>query len=1711
MSSVSASDVNGTDNYTVDEGYSDLDLLADSANAIYVDDSLGDDSNDGESWQSSVKSFNKALELAKDSDSIYIADGNYNGLDNTQIIISKSVNVIGSQNTVFNGSNINFIFNISDNVEVTFKNIKFVNAFKQSTYWQDSSMYGGALEINKATVCIDNCSFIDNTVSYESSVNKLNFGGAISNLGDLTILNSYFDNNVATSTSGLFSYGGAIYNKGKLRINSTVFNNSKTWDFGYGGAIYNDGNLVIDNGIFANAFSSQESKGSVIYNAGNCTLLNSIIENNTISKANFYYIYGAIYNAGNLIAKGNIFRNNSGIYQAPNPEYRGSGNIYSTGNLNLTYNMFIDNAPFNGIGTDVYFNGGREIFLENNWWGTNDNPFKSNKINVNDKISSWLIFNLTPEYSALNATQSAVITAFWSSNSPLPIDVNSIPLLNVTFTTQVGDELIAQTCPLSGGSATFNFTYSQNKGAYDVKANIGNYEQKVIVDVGKIVSHIQFNFTDNIIYTDDFVLDVEVTSDDLNIPNGNVSVFIGENYYVIKLEEGKGSLSLQNLTPKNYSLKLVYEGSDDYFKAYDYANLTIRKAPTILNISIEDIKIDQKGIARIYLGPTGIQGQAIVYINGVRKKIVYLYNGETNVTFNNLAEGQYDLSVEFLGNDCFDVSIANATFKVTKYDTSLTINVSDIKKGETQIISIITTPDNLAGSAILSINGVNSTIFLEGGITNITVSNLEPGSYDVAVFYAENSRYYASSASASFRVSKIFTNLTVDITENGLNAKIVVKTNYTGCTGIAGVYVNFRAYTLYLNKGVANFNVTLDKGTNYIFVYYEGDDNYEGATWNTTLGVDDEFIFIGQNVTGFEHNDFNYTIRLIEPNGIPMPQRTVTVTLENQNYTIKTNDEGIACLPLNLQEGVYEISASYKNQTITNRLSINKIEFNVTTQDTQYSLNETIKVDFDRNLTGKANIFIQDYLNVTIDIIDGSVTYNISTLKVGNYEAIVKYVNEYFSSAEKSSGFRVDKITPAVDLDISDVVYGTEGMIIANLPDDATGTILFIIDGAEYSKDVSEGKSQINLTNMDKGTHNVTVSYSGDSNFNNVTINSSFNVKDKCSDLRLLINDSAYGEEINVVAILDENATGNVIFNVSNIIKTVEIKNGIANCTFTGLNAGDYVLNAKYLGDSIYISSKNSTSFKVLKSNSTVEVYVNEVFLNENIRIYARVSPNATGTVSFSMIDYYSPRNKAISNSIASWYISPLSTGNYTVVARYNGDNNYYASETTYILQITQRKSILTVDIPDVGINDRVVVNIKLFASDNEPITGQVNLTIDTTNYRINVNNGKATLVLGRLAPKNYNYSASYAGSDEYSKDSVSGTFKVVNDTLKLTLTANNMTVFYGTEKNLVVSVAYEKQAISGITLVVKINGATLTRVTDDKGKIQIPLKNLNVGEYPIQIIFEETGRYQSASTNVHVNVLTTVEAVDVVKLFGSATQYYAIFTDSNGKALANTDIKLTVGSNSYTVTTLPNGIVRVNINFNPGKYSVTAVNPATGQKVTTSLYIFLKLMGNKDVVKYYGGSQTYKVRAYDNNGNPVGAGKTVTFKLNGKTYNVKTDKNGYAACKLNLKPKTYAITATYNGFKVSNKIKVKPVLTAKNISKKKGKKIKFKAKLVNKNGKAVKGKKITFKFKGKKYKVKTNKKGFAVLKLKLKLKVGKHKIISKYGKFKIANTIKIK
>lgn len=1710
ISAVSAT--NSTEDDTValndvDDGYLDA---GDDMNAIYVD-THGKASNDG-SQSKPLNSIKTAVSNAKENSTIYIANGEYMNTLNTRITVDKSLNFIGSGNTVINGQGRNYIFDICDGVTVTFKNIIFINAYKAPESYSvsyNNNVYGSVLDIKNATVLVDNCYFIDNVLTYGSRDNYI-YGGAISNFGDLTIVNSGFINNTALSTSGLFSYGGSLYNKGRASICNSSFTDSKSVDFGYGAAIANDGELLMENSIISNSTALHECKGSAIYNTGDFKLFNSTVENNYIERANFNYIYGVIYNSGTLTACGSIFRNNTGYYDSM-PSYKGSPNIYNIGSLNITYSVFMDNNEYDGISSDIYFNGGDVINLDNNWWNTNENPYLAGtKINV-DVINSWLMFMLTPDYSKLNISDSITIKAVWTNNIDLLPHADLIPAFNVTFKTAANGKNITQSKELSGGSCDFIFDYTQSKGSYDVTVCLFSFNQTAIVDVGKILSYISFNLTDNLTYLDDLVVDVEVTGADGKIPTGVVLLKIADETYAVNLTDGKGTCTVSDLVPGNYNVNMVYDGDENYFKAFDNASFSVNKQDVDLGISIPEIKVGQKGQAIVSLAPKGVQGQAILYVDGVRKKIVYLYNGNTTISLSNFAEGEYNISLEFVETTFYNSAFVSGILNVTRYDSAINITAADVKRGENATITIKVSPDSLRGEATLIINGVNETIFIDNTVTNITITNLEGGEYYVTLIFDGDLRYYPVNVSTSFRVLKtpVELDVGVDFDEKNRNGTITVNTGYSNSTGVVGVYINYNLYKMNLTDGSAEFDVRFDKGTNYIYVFYEGDRYFEEATWNTTIGIDDKFVFMGQNATGYVGNDFNYSVRLIELTGIPMPNRNVTVKFNGKKYNITTDDNGYAYFKLNLASGTYEISATYRNATITNTLTVKSLEMDLNSSDITYGEDEIIKATFDGPINGTMTFVIGD-LNVTADISNGTASYGLSGLDVGEYSIKAVYAND-FIALTRTTTFNVEKSDLTLAVDVGSATPFTDEIIIVTGLKNATGNVTFLFNATKYMIPISDSQALLNLSKLNEGNYSIYVSYEGDNNYNAADKTVSFYVKEFSSDLILTVEDKAYAQYIIAEAVLNYNATGIVRFSIANITKDIEIVDGKAIWNFTGIDAGKYVVNAEYLGNEYYISSSNSTDLTISKANSTINVYVKEVALNENIRIYADLSPNATGNVLFSMIGYFSPRYKPITDSKSTWYIAPLNTGEYEVIAKYDGDKNYYSSETTYILNVSQKKSVLDVELNDVGLNDRVVCKVSLYSKDGDAITSKVTLRIGSSSYNINVRSGSGSLVLGKLAMGNYTYTVEYAGDENYTPAAYSGTFKVVDDLLDVNLTALNLTKYYSGNEELMITLKdSNNRPFADQDITVKINGKEYYLVTDDNGEASCPV-DLDVGEYTAVISYDETERYHSASINASVVVLTTVEGIDVVKLFDSGTQYFAIYVDSKGKAISNKEVTFKIAGRSHTVKTLPNGIVRLNINIDAGTYTISSTNPATGQKLTNTITIYYKIMGNKDVSNYYGAKTNYKVRIYTDGGKAVGAGKVVTFKINKKTYKVKTDKNGYAKLAIKLNPKKYTVTASYGGFKVSNKITVKNLLSAKNISKKKSKVTKFSAKLVNSKGKVVKGKKVTFKIHGKKYTAKTNSKGKATAKIKMNLGVGKHKIQVSYGKCKLTKTITIK
>ena len=1128
------------------------------------------------------------------------------------------------------------------------------------------------------------------------------------------------------------------------------------------------------------------------------------------------------------------------------------------------------------------------------------------------------------------------------------------------------------------------------------------------------------DLNNNIIYGEDAIFKINVNGNYTHIPTGNVTVIINDKKYSINLVNGSTNLTVSDLTPGNYSVKIVYEGDSDYAKVFYYCNYTVNKHPTTLNITAPEVKIGQNGELIINLEPKGSQTQGYLYINGELKQIIYIYAGKTTIPLKNFAVGEYNLTVVLWDSKYYESSNASTIFKVSKFDTSLTINIDDVKYGEDATATITVNPDNLRGEAILCVNGVNTTIFLKSEVTNITMHNLTSGSYNVTVYYPGDSKYAPSNATTTFKVLRDSCNLTVNITYNDdLTGIITVKTNPNTCTGEIGAYINNEFYKLNLTNGTAVFNVNFTKGSNYIYVLYLGDKQFESASWNTTINITSiDFILSGENLTIKEQDNSLYHFNLTDTDGTPYVYAKVEINIDNKNYTVMTNSKGLGYLNLNLKAGEYILKATFNGFTVENKIIVKPADLNI---------------------------------------------------------------------------------------DIKDILAGETEVITANLPANATGNITFIVDGKTYNKTLKNGAASVEIANLGLGKHSLKVIYSGDSNYINNTKEVEFNIKNSLSSITInSIKDGIYGESITITANITRGADGNVTFTIDSDSKTVEIVNGVAKVTFNKVNAGDKTVKATYNGNNIYQGSSDSKEFKIAKAPSNISITTSEIVEGQNVRIWAIVNDDATGNVTFRILGLYSPRNKTISNGNASWLISPLTSGSYTINAYYNGDNNYLSSNTTTVISLNQTVSVLKVNV-EVYEDDMVVTAI-LKTQYGQLITGNVTLEINTKFYKIVVVDGIGVRSIEKPSVGKYTYSATYKGTDKISRAVDTGIFEVLPVDYNVILNAPDVKMIYHDGTRFTATLTDKKgNPIRDAAIEITINGRSYDKITDEKGSVSLGL-NLDSGIYSVVVKFKGLLNYTPITKHANVTIEPTVKGLDVVKMFRNNTQYYAIFTDSQGNFLKNKNIQFNINGVFYTRTTNDKGIAMMNINLNPGKYVITSKNLVTGEQSGNNITV-KSLIVQKDLIKHYLNASKFQTTIYNKDGSPA-VNKEVTFNINGVLYTRKTDSKGAASLAINLRPGEYIITTMFDGLSIGNKVKVLPTLVTHDLNMKYMDGSRFTAQTLDGQGKPLANQNVSFNVNGVFYHRITDNKGIA--KLNIRLMAGEYIITSSWNNFQTGNTIRI-
>ena len=668
----------------------------------------------------------------------------------------------------------------------------------------------------------------------------------------------------------------------------------------------------------------------------------------------------------------------------------------------------------------------------------------------------------------------------------------------------------------------------------------------------------------------------------------------------------------------------------------------------------------------------------------------------------------------------------------------------------------------------------------------------------------------------------------------------------------------------------------------------------------------------------------------------------------------------------------------------------------------------------------------------------------------------------------------------------------------------ATGNIAVVVDGDKYDVAIVNGSAKLTLSDLPAGVYYIEAKYNGNSIVTESYNSTKFTINLIDSSIAVEAKDIKCGDEAVITATVTNGATGTVTFFVNGKTYVVDITDSVATLKIADLTTGDYPVFAYYNGDKYYKTSYNSTTFNVAKLASTVAVSVDDIKVGEDAVISIAVPEITSGVVSVTVGDAI--YNVAVVDGKGTLTLSGLASGSYDVVAKFNGDDKYLASEDSAKFNVTKLASTIDIAVDNIKVGEDAVIGVAL----PEDATGEVIISVNGKNYTVMTKYGMASVTISDLANGTYSVDVFYNGDDIYApiKNSTAFTVSKVSD---YNMTVDIADIVKGENATITVSVPEDGTG----SVIVTINGTDYNgTVVNGTAKVIIP--GLDEGSYKVVTFYTGDNKYDSMIVNgtitVNKNTRTTLIMDDVVKYFRGSQKLIAKLVDGFGNPIANATVYFTINGRVYAKITDENGMASMGIGLVPNEYKVSAVFNGTDDydMATADATVLVKstILGN-DTTLYFLNGTSYVAKFLDSDGKAL-TNTTVKFNINGVFYTRVTDENGMASLNIRLDPNSYIITA-YNpvtGEQRANEVTVLPRIIAEDLSMKYLDGSSFNATLVDGQGKAVAGVNITFNVNGVFYHKTTDANGVA--RLNIRLMPGDYIITSTYDKCWASNKITI-
>jgi hypothetical protein len=979
----------------------------------------------------------------------------------------------------------------------------------------------------------------------------------------------------------------------------------------------------------------------------------------------------------------------------------------------------------------------------------------------------------------------------------------------------------------------------------------------------------------------------------------------------------------KNIVGYNSNVVYTQSGFDDGFLTASYNGIVMSilfnfvKSNPNISIDVDNVLYGQNVIVSVF-APSDIEGNMTVRV-GDKSQTKMINSSEFTFTFRNLKANDYNVVVNFTGDNKYSSQIIEDSVSVLKYDSTTKITVGNVNVGSDVTITV-TTSKNTAGMVTLSINDIVETLLLKNNKATYTLANVSRGDYLIKAFYNGNEKYASSSDQLLLEVDNLIPDIDIFIENSTYGEVSIVEINLNddNASGFIIVTVDGISNSSEVVSGKSNVYIRgIDAGVDKeITIFYSGDNTYFNKTVtssmtvlkaNFTFSISSQNIMVGQDAVVL----------------IAVPAKTTgNFTIDGNVFAIPMSGEVSYCIP-NLEIGNYTVTAVYNGNnynTVVNSTSFSVIEYNISQwANDGGNAQNTHKSAYETNCEGDIiwNLLIDGKIigNLAIDN-EGNI-YVISTTGIYSFDDFgnLRWVYQSDGRLGNFSGLAIGRdviISPRTGDTLylinqyDGVNYGFSNIFQASSlfapVIDLNATVYTV---SEYQVESSSYNLVIIPYRLWNGGDPIVVNLGSTIPIASPTLNEEVVVVLGENRLmifdahNLLLNSAKIGNFKNIRPVIGE---GNVIYTIlgdsvvafintgAQFGKKVPITGGAGDNLLVDNDLGIvYATNSKgnlykydlITGEELLVSRLNITSGILIDSNSNLFFGCDNLFYKidseGNVLWKSNLSSKITGT--------------PVMNKAGIIYVT-------------SEDNKLFA-----LGNVTLKDSGLEVTATNVSEGSDVIITIMI----NNETTGNVSFTINTIDYSFETSNGTIIKAISNLPAGTYNVNVTYGGDLRFNKTS-----KVVTFTVKAkpapvipnpVLKGSDITVLYTSNSYYKVKLTQNNAPLVGKTIAINFNGANYNIVTDKNGIASFKI-TAKPGKYTIKAL------YQGKTAQNTVTVKSILQAKNLkVKKSAKSAKIKVTLKKVNGKYLKSKTLKLKINGKTLKAKTNKKGVATFKLN----------------------------------------------------------------------------------------------------------------------------------------------------------------------------------------------------